>query len=134
MEALPGIAHVLRSPVADAMIGLIRAAARLQDFQYAHAEELVKYATRRSLLGNDEGERVLAEAQAAEQKRLERIAERQHRAQEAAAAAAAPAPKKAAAPKAVKPKAPAPKPKVVKAAAKAGKPKAAAKPAKARKR
>ena len=29
MEALPGIATVLRSPVADAMIGMIRAGARL---------------------------------------------------------------------------------------------------------
>jgi len=76
MEALPGIATVLRSPVADAMIGMIRAAARIKDFSMAEADELIKYATRRGLLGNDEGERVLAEAAAAEQKRQERLTER----------------------------------------------------------
>jgi hypothetical protein len=129
MEALPGIAHVLRSPVADAMIGLIRAAARLQDFQYAHAEELVKYATRRSLLGNDEGERVLAEAAAAEQKRLDRIAERQQRALHPPP----PAPKKAAPAKAVKPKA-AVKAKAAKAAKPAARVKTAAKNGKPAKR
>lgn len=111
MEALPGIATVLRSPVADAMIGMIRAAARLKDFSMAEADELIKYATRRGLLGNDEGERVLAEVAAAEQKRQERVAERHQREAEKKAAAAAPKPVvKAAAPK------PAPKAKAVKAA------------------
>jgi len=81
METLPGIANVLRSPVADAIINLIRAGVRLRDFQYADADELVKYAIRRNLLGNDEGERVLAEAKAAEQKRIDKAAERaQHKA------------------------------------------------------
>ena len=78
METLPGIANVLRSPVADAIINMIRAAVRLQDFQYADADELIKFAIRRNLLGSDEGERVLAEARSADQKRLDRIAERVH--------------------------------------------------------
>ena len=81
METLPGIANVLRSPVADAIINLIRASVRLRDFQYSDADEMVKYAIRRNLLGNDEGERVLAEAKAAEQKRADKAAERaQHKA------------------------------------------------------
>ena len=32
METLPGIAQVLRSPVADALVNLIRAACRLSTF------------------------------------------------------------------------------------------------------
>lgn len=78
METLPGIANVLRSPVADAIINLIRASVRLREFQYSDADEMVKYAIRRNLLGNDEGERVLAEAKAAEQKRADKAAERAH--------------------------------------------------------
>jgi urease accessory protein UreF len=78
METLPGIANVLRSPVADAIINMIRAGVRLREFQYSDADELVKYAIRRNLLGNDEGERVLAEAKAAEQKRIDKAAERAH--------------------------------------------------------
>ena len=77
METLPGIAHVLRSPVADALVGVIRAGARLADFNIAHAEELVHYATRRSLLGIDEGDRLLEEVRAAQQKRLDRAADRE---------------------------------------------------------
>lgn len=81
METLPGIANVLRSPVADAIINLIRSSVRLREFQYSDADEMVKYAIRRNLLGNDEGERVLAEAKAAEQKRIDKAAERaQHKA------------------------------------------------------
>ncbi len=76
LETLPGIAQVLRSPVADAIVNLSRAAARLTEFRIADAEELVRYATRRSLLGNDEGERVLTEIRAAEQRRVEKAAER----------------------------------------------------------
>lgn len=94
METLPGIANVLRSPVADAIINLIRSSVRLREFQYSDADEMVKYAIRRNLLGNDEGERVLAEAKAAEQKRIDKAAERaQHKAH--------PPVKKAAKPKAV---------------------------------
>ena len=77
LEALPGIANVLRSPVADALLNVIRAAARIGEFQLADAEELIRYATRRGLVGNDEGERVLAEVKEAALRRAERTAERE---------------------------------------------------------
>jgi hypothetical protein len=86
LETLPGIANVLRSPVADALGSVIRAAARVGEFNVADAEELVRYATRRGLLGNDEGDRLLAEVHAAQQKRLEKAADRE-RAQRAKARA-----------------------------------------------
>jgi hypothetical protein len=89
LETLPGIAQVLRSPVADAIVNLSRAAARLAEFRIADAEELVRYATRRSLLGNDEGERVLAEIRAAEQRRIEKAAERMKAHQQASRGKAA---------------------------------------------
>ena len=76
METLPGIAQVLRSPVADAMVHLSRAAARLEEYRVADTEELLRYAVRRSLLSHDEAERVIAEVQAAQQKRIERAADR----------------------------------------------------------
>jgi len=63
LEALPGIASVLRSPVADALIKAMRAAAGLVDFTQEDAEELVRYAVRRGLIGPDEGDRVLGEVQ-----------------------------------------------------------------------
>lgn len=63
LEALPGIASVLRSPVADALIKAMRAAAGIADFTPEDAEELVRYAVRRGLIGPDEGDRVLAEVQ-----------------------------------------------------------------------
>ena len=50
LETLPGIANVLRSPVADALGNVIRAAARLTEFNIQDADELVRYATRRGLL------------------------------------------------------------------------------------
>ena len=65
LEALPGIASVLRSPVADALVKAIRAAAGLGDFAREDAEELVRYAVRRGLIGPDGGDRVLADVQAA---------------------------------------------------------------------
>jgi hypothetical protein len=77
LETLPGIANVLRSPVADALGNVIRAAARLTEFNVADADELVRYATRRGLLGQDEGDRLLAEVHAAEQRRVERAADRE---------------------------------------------------------
>lgn len=82
LETLPGIANVLRSPVADALGSVIRAAARLSEFNVADAEELIRYATRRGLLAQDEGDRILAEVHAAQQKRLDRAADREkaHRA------------------------------------------------------
>jgi hypothetical protein len=77
LETLPGIANVLRSPVADALGSVIRAAARVGEFNVADADELVRYATRRGLLGMDEGERILAEVHAAEQKRLDKALDRE---------------------------------------------------------
>jgi hypothetical protein len=65
LEALPGIASVLRSPVADALVRAIRAAAGVGEFSAEDAEELVRYAVRRGLIGPEEGDRVLVEVQAA---------------------------------------------------------------------
>ena len=76
MEVLPGIAQVLRSPVADAIVNLIRAACRVREFDLADAEEMLKYAVRRNLMGQDESERVLAEAKSIVQRRADRAAER----------------------------------------------------------
>jgi hypothetical protein len=72
LETLPGIANVLRSPVADALLNIIRAAARLGEFDEADADEVVKYATRRGLLGQEEGDRVMAELREARQKKQDR--------------------------------------------------------------
>jgi hypothetical protein len=72
LETLPGIANVLRSPVADALGSVIRAAARVGEFNVADAEELVRYATRRGLLGMDEGDRILAEVHAADRERAQK--------------------------------------------------------------
>ena len=74
LETLPGIANVLRSPVADALLNIIRAAARLGDFDEADADEVVKYATRRGLLGQEEGDRVMAELREEAVKKHERAA------------------------------------------------------------
>ncbi|HEX6643537.1 MAG TPA: hypothetical protein VF037_02610 [Gemmatimonadales bacterium] len=123
METLPGIAQVLRSPVAEAMVHLSRAAARLEEFRVADSEELLRYAVRRSLLSHDEAERVIAEVQAAQQKRMDRAADR------AAADRSRAKPRPKAKP-AAKPKAK-PQRKRVKAARPV---KAARKPAKTRKR
>lgn len=77
LETLPGIANVLRSPVADALINVIRAGARLGEFAVADAEELIKYATRRGLVAQDEGDRVLAEVQQAQRRKMDKAAERE---------------------------------------------------------
>lgn len=69
LEALPGIASVLRSPVADALIKAMRAAAGLADLAPEDVEELVRYAVRRGLIGADEGDRVLTEVQEGLRKR-----------------------------------------------------------------
>lgn len=76
LETLPGIASVLRNPVADAFVGLIRAGARLGEFKVADAEEILRYAVRRTLMTQDETDRVLAEVKAAVDKRAERALER----------------------------------------------------------
>src|SRR5262245_37323051 len=61
LETVPGIASVLRSPVADAVVNLIRAAAGTGEFRADDAHELIQFAVRRGLLGADEGDRVAAE-------------------------------------------------------------------------
>jgi Asp-tRNA(Asn)/Glu-tRNA(Gln) amidotransferase C subunit len=101
LETLPGIANVLRSPVADALSSIIRAAARVGEFNVADAEELVRYATRRGLLGMEEGDRLLAEVHTAQQKRLDKAADRE-RAQKAKARAKAKTVKRVKAVKALK--------------------------------
>lgn len=63
LESLPGIASVLRSPVADALVKAIRGAAGIGEFAFEDAEELVRYAVRRGLIGADEGERVIADVE-----------------------------------------------------------------------
>jgi hypothetical protein len=57
---VPGIASVLRSPVADALVQMVRAGAGLEEFRYEGAQELVQYAIRRGLIGASEGEDLLA--------------------------------------------------------------------------
>jgi len=94
LEALPGIASVLRNPVADAFVGLIRAGARLGEFKIADAEEILRYAVRRTLMTQEETDRVLAEVKAASEKRAERALERERgKAARKAAAPAHPKPK-----------------------------------------
>lgn len=66
LESVPGIRNVLRSPVADAMVNMIRAAGQLRPFAYAEADELIQYAVRRGLIGATEGEQVLADVRGAE--------------------------------------------------------------------
>ncbi|MGD2134685.1 MAG: hypothetical protein PVF27_00940 [Gemmatimonadales bacterium] len=61
LESVPGIVNVLRSPVADALVNMIRAGAGLDDFDLAAAEELIQYAVRRGLIGASEGEEILVE-------------------------------------------------------------------------
>ena len=110
LETLPGIASVLRNPVADAFVGLIRAGARLGDFKVSDAEEILRYAVRRTLMTQDETDRILAEAKAAVERRAEKALEREkERAKKPVAVAAStktkptlvkkPAAKAAAAPK-----------------------------------
>ena len=65
LETVPGIASVLRSPVADALVGLIRAAAGITEFRPDDTRELIQFAVRRGLIGADEGERLTAEIQEA---------------------------------------------------------------------
>ena len=77
MEVLPGIAKVLRSPVADAIVSLIRTASKVPQFDLGAADEILKFAVRRTLMGAEESERVLAEARAILAKRAERAAERE---------------------------------------------------------
>lgn len=76
LEALPGIAQVLRSPVADAFVSLVRQAARHQDFQLSDAEEVLRYSVRRNLMSQDESDRILGELREGIQRRADRAADR----------------------------------------------------------
>jgi hypothetical protein len=76
LESVPGIAHVLRSPVADAMVNLSRAAAGVGPFRIQDARELIRYAVRRGLIGSDEGDRVAAEVEGAAAVKAEKAATR----------------------------------------------------------
>ena len=64
LESVPGIASVLRSPVADAMVNMVRAGAGLEEFQISDARELVQYAVRRGLISGDEGDQLMQEVTA----------------------------------------------------------------------
>ena len=65
LEAVPGIATVLRSPIADAIVNLSRAGAGVIPFDPKDAHELIRYAVRRGLIRSDEGDRVTAEIEVA---------------------------------------------------------------------
>lgn len=65
LETLPGIAKVLRSPVADAIVSLVKAASGQGTFNPADVDELLKFAVRRNLMTAEEGERILLEARQA---------------------------------------------------------------------
>lgn len=136
METLPGIAQVLRSPVADAFVALIRQSSRHPDFQVSEAEEVLRYAVRRNLMTQDESEKILAEVREGVQRRAERAADRADARKPGAVKGGKPAAKAKPAAKSkapAKPKAapkkpkPAPKAKAVKPARKA-KPAAKKKP------
>ena len=68
LETVPGLASVLRSPVADAIVNMVRAGAGLRDFDISDAKELVQYATRRGLIPSAEGSWLLEEVKGAGKK------------------------------------------------------------------
>lgn len=105
LETVPGLASVLRSPVADAIVNMVRAGAGLRDFDIHEAEELVQYATRRSLVPSAEGAELLDEIKIASRKRAAVKAAKKKAAKKTAAKKAAankPAAKKPVAKKTVK--------------------------------
>lgn len=69
LESVPGIANVLRSPVADALVGMIRAGAGIGEFDVSQAKELVQYAVRRGLIQSREGDELLADVEGAAARR-----------------------------------------------------------------
>jgi hypothetical protein len=77
LEAVPGIKTVLRSPAADAMVNLARAAAGVGPFEIKDAKELMRFAFRRGLINNEEHDQVLADVEGAVQARQDRLAARQ---------------------------------------------------------
>jgi polyhydroxyalkanoate synthesis regulator phasin len=64
LEAVPGIRSVLRSPVADALVQMIRAGAGLDMFRLDSARELVEFSVRRGLINAEEGDELMAEVKA----------------------------------------------------------------------
>jgi hypothetical protein len=68
LETVPGIASVLRSPVADALASMIRAGAGIGEFRVEDTSELIQYAVRRGLMGMEEGERLTGEVQDAQRR------------------------------------------------------------------
>jgi hypothetical protein len=76
LEAVPGIKTVLRSPAADAMVNLTRAAAGVGPFEVKDARELMRFAFRRGLINNEEHDQVLADVEGAVQARQDRLAAR----------------------------------------------------------
>src|ERR1700745_2791288 len=69
LEAPPGIQSVLRSQGADALVKAIRGTAGMGEFTVDDAEELIRYAVRRGLIGPEEGDRVLSDVQGALKRR-----------------------------------------------------------------
>jgi hypothetical protein len=124
LEAVPGIKTVLRSPAADAMVNLTRAAAGVTAFEIKDARELMRFAFRRGLINNEEHDQVLADVEGAVHARQTRLAARKTARDEKklppakpkVAAAKKPKPRLAHAPK--KPKVAPKKPKNQKPAAK----------------
>jgi hypothetical protein len=103
LESVPGIVNVLRNPVADALVGMIRAGAGVEEFSHEYANELVQYAVRRGLIQSGEGERVLADVEAAVPRRRSRKSPAGAKRKPAPPARARPSPrKKAAKPAAVR--------------------------------
>ncbi len=72
LETVPGIASVLRSPVADAIVNMVRAGAGIGTFDNGMAKELIQYAIRRGLLPIAEGDELLAEVEATMAKKRRR--------------------------------------------------------------
>jgi len=64
LESVPGLASVLRSPVADAIVNVTRAGAGLEDLKLSDVQELVQYAVRRGLIPSAEGNELLEEVEA----------------------------------------------------------------------
>ena len=69
LETVPGIASVLRSPVADALVNMIRVGAGIGEFRVEDTRELIQYAVRRGLIGSEEGERLTADIEEATRSR-----------------------------------------------------------------
>jgi len=63
LETVPGLASVLRSPVADAIVNMIRAGAGSGEFRMQDAKELIQFATRRGLIPSAEGTALLEEVE-----------------------------------------------------------------------